>query len=419
MSWLFVALVGLAEAAEYRHLELADGRALAVEVLETGPDGLRVRVPAGVMRLPFEDILTIEPATEREWMTQPPQRVLLLPTMADPRMPSADAVALDEVLRGTLAGMTGVRTFRLAELPAPESLRAALGGCGADAACVQSVLPKAGVDLALLPGLDSGGATVEVRFAKAPAAGRRLTEPFGGDAGERVAAARALVDDALGLEPAQVATAPSTPTAVTLPGSGTVATAPVASPPATVGSPAGPTGAGASSTASAAGGGATAATSAGSAASAGSPATSPGTPTAAGPSTVTSSAPPTGPTVAVAPAGPSVAVSPVPGAVPSPGPRRPLALPSKADLALSFVPVPGFPAWVRGDTKRGAFATLAALPTTAALVVVEGAAGARKGEVLAVSALGYYTSCVVYSRAFLPIVRPVEGGAAVSAVGRF
>jgi hypothetical protein len=125
-------------AAEYRRLELADGRALEVQVLQTTGDGLELAVPPGRLRVGFDQVLSIQEMDQADYTNQPPWRILV--------RASGDA-GVDTQVLAELAAMPGV-TVVPGPLPAEEV--AGLAACGVDAACVQRSLTPTLADVALV-----------------------------------------------------------------------------------------------------------------------------------------------------------------------------------------------------------------------------------------------------------------------------
>ena len=73
-----LSLVSLAQAQEFRRLELADGRVLQAEILTTGATGLEIRIAQGRMLVPFEQVLQIVPSDAAAFTSAAPWRVLLV-----------------------------------------------------------------------------------------------------------------------------------------------------------------------------------------------------------------------------------------------------------------------------------------------------------------------------------------------------
>lgn len=67
LAWSPAAL-----AAEYRAFTLTDGRSFVAEVLATEATGMRVRLPAGEVAVPFGDLVDMVPADEAAYLGQEP-----------------------------------------------------------------------------------------------------------------------------------------------------------------------------------------------------------------------------------------------------------------------------------------------------------------------------------------------------------
>lgn len=407
MSWLLL-LVAPAFAGEYRRLELADGRKVAVEVLASTADGLEVSVPQGRMRLPYEAVASITAMSPADWAALPPLRILVLPVVAEPTALPADAQAADLQLRAELGALPRTTVLQLGETDIPADAAAQLRACGADLACVGAASGALPVDVTLLPGLVSGPAlSVSATWRGVADAHATVTLPFAADPEARRVATSNAVHDALGLEHPAAPLAPVVTAAATAASPWTVmgVEEPVV---ATLPTPAstGP------STSDTPWGAAPAA-----------PASAPGV-TTQGPAATTT---PTSATAPTAPATTPPAAATPPAATPPAGTPPDAATPAatapkarrtgEVSPALAFVPLPGFPEWVAGDAGHGLAATALVVPGTAAMVYASGASTSRKGEFLLLSGIGYYSLCVATSRAFLPVVTPTAGGAALQIAG--
>lgn len=348
---------GLAQAQEYRRLELADGRVILAEYLAAGQTGIEVRVAQGRMVLPFEQVLQIQPSDATAFVGAPPWRVLLLEDG------ERGAVAAE------LGAMPAVTVLRPGQGEVPAGLDAEVRACAGAPACLGAALGRVPADGVIVASVGSAGMLDVLKIDRAWVGGLdplpSVSVTFPGDVpGRRVAASQA-VHEALGLVPPPEPLAPS----VTGPWvAGSTAPAPVEP-----------------------------------------------TPTATPAATEPPANVPTEP-VGTPEAGTTLPTSPTAPPGGSAPPRAARAAPSPA---LAFVPVPGLPAFVAGDTRRGVAAVAVVAPATAALVYVAGASSSRPAELYGLGALGYYTLCVVANRAFLPVVTPVEGGAGLTVGGSF
>lgn len=330
MALLLLASAAL--AAEYRQIEVADGRTLLGEVVATGDQGLTLRLPQGVTDVVFPDIVRLDPVAAALVEAQPPLRVLVLPSAgADP----ATEDSADRQLLATLAAVPYTRVTTLDALPqtVSDTTRSTLRSCGLDTTCVVSAATDVPVDVVVMPVLRVDTTVEELVLASvwldAPRAQRRVatSHPLGAEArGPDIAAAAFTL---LGVRPADGA----------------------------------------------------------------------------------------------AKAGVEAAARPqgVPVVTPAPVPSPPVAAAPPRDLrGYEFIPVPGITAFADGRPGAGVAAMAVVVPATAALVYVAGHESARAGTVVAVSAIGYYALCVVSNRIVAPVyVTPTDGGAVISAGGRF
>lgn len=381
-------LAQLAAAAEYRRVELADGRVIVAEVQNTDANGIDVRVPQGRMHLSFDRVLRIDPAEAEAWAAQKPIRVLVLPFTAEGGAPAASPESARTRVWDELGKVPAVARVELAAMGgwAPATTLQALAGCGADAGCIGARVASLDVDVVIGGSVrGSGGEELVLAAAWPLYADVRTTVTArlvpGTPPGE---VAWNLSRASLGLlpEPWPGAGPAGVPTgAATLPlGVGQAPTAP-------------PAGAAVPPEASAL----AASVPAGAA-------VPPEASVPPEPVAVPSPPPTVLPPVEPAPAGPAAA--------PPRGPRTP-------DPALAFVPLPGFAQWVAGDAPRALAATAVVVPGTAGLVYLAGAGATRPAEAIALSAAGYYALCVVTGRAFVPLVTPTDGGLTMGVGGRF
>ena len=414
MSWLLL-LVAPALAGEYRRLDLADGRTITVEVLGATPDGLEVAVRQGRMLLPFDRVTNITPISAADWQAVAPLRILFLPVVTDPGGPPADAQAADLQLRAERGALPRTTVLQIGELALSEDARAQLRGCGVDVVCIHQSTAPLPVDVTLVCNLggpvDAPSLTLASAWRGYPDVQAAGTVPFAADAESRRISASSAVHDALGLRRvttplAPIVTAPATaasPWTVLGVEDPMVAAVPLPAlaPPAVVpppepsdspwGAPAAPAPTGVPVIP---------------------PVVVPDTPPADEPASPGSAPPAATPPTAPPPA--ATTPAPVSPTATLPGARL---TNSPVSPALAFVPLPGFPEWVSGDTAHGLLATALVVPGTAAIVYVSGASTSRPVEFAALSGLGYYSLCVATSRAFLPVVTPTDGGASVGLLG--
>jgi hypothetical protein len=175
--WLAVA-----EAAEYRRLELADGRVLVAEVVATDAKGLSVRVPQGRAQVPFDQVLRLDPVDQQLYQYQTPLRVLVLPFGAVDAT-GAEAQGAADALRAGFAGVHAVRVVGVSAAAGqlPPGRVASLTECGLDASCVVAQAAGADVDVVVMGTLAGAELTLASVYLDAPKAQRRVTSPAGGD----------------------------------------------------------------------------------------------------------------------------------------------------------------------------------------------------------------------------------------------
>lgn len=175
-------LAARAEAAEYRRVELADGRTLVAEVVATDAHGLVLALPQGRARVAFVEVLRIAPEDAAVYADQPPLRVAVLPFAALDGAAPADA---EVARRRVAAAFARVPEVVAVEPPAgtPEAER--LGACGLDASCVVAAGAALEADVAVLGALAQPGDAEELALASvflaAPRAQRRVSLAGDGD----------------------------------------------------------------------------------------------------------------------------------------------------------------------------------------------------------------------------------------------
>ena len=156
MRWL-LALLGLAcaspaSAAEYRQLELSDGRVLTAEVVESTATGLRLRMPQGGAFLRYEQILALEDVDRAAYDAQDPWRVAVIPLL------SSETTFVRDLGPATRLLESHVRGFEHVELVEADELTTALGSdgmatlqaCGIDPSCALPFAQQAEVTIILM-----------------------------------------------------------------------------------------------------------------------------------------------------------------------------------------------------------------------------------------------------------------------------
>ena len=140
--WLGLTL-SVASAAEYRTVELVDGRLVVAELLVVDEREVRVQVPQGVTAWSLSAIQSLEPATREDYDSQPDLTVLVLPV--ETQIPESGAPLAEQALgRVTtlLPRIPGLAMWDYEGLHARvgESSQAGLEDCGSDPECVLGVL---------------------------------------------------------------------------------------------------------------------------------------------------------------------------------------------------------------------------------------------------------------------------------------
>lgn len=363
-----VALLGFsrtASAAEYRKILLTDGRTLQARVDGADDTGLTMGVPQGQIRVPFEQVLSLEPIDEAAYNAQPSWVVYVLPFTGD--VPKGEAQRATDSVRYVLGRLPSVKTLGQAELAGllGPARAGALTSCKSDPSCVAPLAAQVGVT-ALVSGqvAPEDGANTALRLdlrgvftATTAATGvgeahYQGSAPSNGRALLQAAALSLLVqptEAVLGALPAQLPVASSEPAVAQKP-----AESPAENPTGGTGDPWGT----------------------------GSESATPPTATPTGP----------GPTAGT-----------------------PASLTSERLHALAFVPLPGAPSLVRKDWAGFASSWAVAVPCTAALVATSGGAAFTKTQLVALGAGSYYASAVLSNLIFGS--RSGGAGAPTAAVG--
>lgn len=206
---LLAALLGLvpeASAQEYRKITLADGRAIVAQVESTLADGMVVRIPQGLVKVPFADVRNLEPVDSAAYASQRSWGVVVLPLKVEGAVPAADVEALRRRLVELVGYLPAVQPALAENRPVPPG-KGPVEVCGSDTACAARMGVALGAD-AVLSGsvsLASGGSSLDLAlvgtFTATPTATAsttaRATPPF---AAERTALFTA-VQAALLLQP--------------------------------------------------------------------------------------------------------------------------------------------------------------------------------------------------------------------------
>jgi hypothetical protein len=182
-------LAGLAQAGEYRRLDLADGRVLTVEVLGSEATGLVVRVPQGTLHLPYEEVLTITPVEPSAYAAVGPLRILVVPFTAVDPATGDDAGRVEGIVWNELDALPATEVLSLGQVAARTGEQAAdaLSRCGADVACVRAGAGAYDVDV-VVSGTVSGSGGEDLALAAAwpaaPQAGETAATKLDGPLGE-------------------------------------------------------------------------------------------------------------------------------------------------------------------------------------------------------------------------------------------
>lgn len=173
-----VALIAaLAEAGEFRHVVLLDGRTVVGEVVDSSDRGVVLRTPQGRARIPLSEVATMRTATPAEWSTEVDLRVMVAPfwTSAGALGPPGDAATARAAATAALGRVPRTRVVE----PNPV-VGAALVACGLDMACALGVAGVAAVDVLVLGAVGPASPTQDELvlasgWLAAPAASRRAS----------------------------------------------------------------------------------------------------------------------------------------------------------------------------------------------------------------------------------------------------
>lgn len=116
------------DSAQYRHLELSDGRTFEAIILATEPSGFKVKVPQGEMKIPFPLLRDMVPSDKAAYDAQPDWYVYL--AVPEERRRGV-AAAFEAIPHVDVHGMPGAPAGRLTA-----QQEQAAAGCGTDISCV-------------------------------------------------------------------------------------------------------------------------------------------------------------------------------------------------------------------------------------------------------------------------------------------
>ncbi len=177
--------LGLAAAAEYREVELADGRLLTAELLGMDGETIVVELPQGRASWPLTAIQDLRPATAEAYASQPAWTALVLPLAADAELTelAADAERRIQALLPRVPALEVWDRGALGERLGPAETEA-LAACGADAVCALEALGPLAPELVIGAELvsETAGEPPILRlasgFASAPLAARQVRVPY-------------------------------------------------------------------------------------------------------------------------------------------------------------------------------------------------------------------------------------------------
>jgi len=158
---VILLLAAAAEAAQYRRLDLADGRVITVQYEGADAGGLRVLTPQGTMRLPFEAVTQLTPVDAVAYEANGPLRVLVLPFVAGAPDAETQATLSARVMREEFARVPATRVYTLVDMAAyaPPATAEALARCGADADCLRARVAAYEVELVVSGTVTADGTT--------------------------------------------------------------------------------------------------------------------------------------------------------------------------------------------------------------------------------------------------------------------
>jgi hypothetical protein len=144
-----------AQEAEYRDFQLSDGRRIVGLVLETGAEGMSVRVPQGIATVPYGLLSDIGVTDEAAVRDQPALVIAIAPIRAD----SLEARSMAARIDGWLSDLVELipHTDALSAAAWQEGLGGSgfdLLGCAARVPCLAPLALKVSADRVLLPTLE-------------------------------------------------------------------------------------------------------------------------------------------------------------------------------------------------------------------------------------------------------------------------
>lgn len=145
MLGLALLTPGVAHAEEFRKILLADGRTLVARVDATDDTGLTMGVPQGQVRVPFEQVMSLDPIDVATYQAQPAWVVVVLPVTGD--SPTGEAQRVTESVRYVLSRLPAVKVLAPAEVDGllGAARSGALSACKSDLDCAAPLLAQIGV----------------------------------------------------------------------------------------------------------------------------------------------------------------------------------------------------------------------------------------------------------------------------------
>ena len=142
-------------AAEYRKLELSDGRIVRGEVLESTDTGLRLKLQQGVTFIDFQDVQKIEDIDAASWRAQSPWRGAVPPFQVDDEANIEVAREAVRLVGDALNGFPNISTVRPG-LGLDSAAAEAIVACNGEPSCVLEPARTGGLDVVILGTLSAG-----------------------------------------------------------------------------------------------------------------------------------------------------------------------------------------------------------------------------------------------------------------------
>jgi hypothetical protein len=150
-SLTLMALCGStpAIAAEYRSIELANGRVIPAEIGEITATEMVLKTPQGEVRIAPSELRSMDPMSPEDYGAIQPWTVLVVPFKGNAEQDAKTAAMY--VLR-VLEGIPSVRPITIEDLPPSvgETTRRALAICGTDFQCATRHGASAGADVVIM-----------------------------------------------------------------------------------------------------------------------------------------------------------------------------------------------------------------------------------------------------------------------------